>query len=234
VLCALQLLTHNTPIQISAIAFDLDGTLIDTLPDLHEAGVRMLCELGRAPLDAAATRSFIGDGIDQLVKRLLTRSAGDPDKGLFQSARIQFRRHYAAVVSRDSRPYPGVIEGLRALRTLGVRLACVTNKAEAFTQPLLQDTGLLDYFDLTVSGDSLPRKKPDPLQLLHCARVFNIPARELLMVGDSANDTAAARAAGAPVFCVPWGYCEQVRQLDCDAIVDSLSSILSLISLSES
>jgi phosphoglycolate phosphatase len=222
------------PIRVSAIAFDLDGTLVDTLPDLHEAGCRMLRELGCSPVDPAATRSFVGDGIDQLVARLLRASVGEPDDALCKAARVRFRQHYADGIWRDSRVYPGVIEGLQALRALGLPLACVTNKAAPFTQPLLRDSGLASHFELVISGDTLARKKPDPLPLAHCARVFNIRVAELLMVGDSLNDTVSARAAGAPVFCVPWGYCEQVRELDCDAIVDSLSSISSLISLSQS
>jgi phosphoglycolate phosphatase len=222
------------PIRVSAIAFDLDGTLVDTLPDLHEAGCRMLRELGCSPVDSAATRSFVGDGIDQLVGRLLRASAGERDAAFGDAARVRFRQHYAEGIWRESRIYPGVIEGLQALRSLGLSLACVTNKATEFTQPLLRDSGLDSYFELVVSGDTLPRKKPDPLPLAHCARVFDIPVTELLMVGDSPNDTVSARAAGAPVFCVPWGYCEQVRDLDCDAIVDSLVSISSLIALSQS
>lgn len=222
------------PIPVHAIALDLDGTLVDTLPDLHEAGSRMMRELHRLPVDVAATRTFIGDGIDQLVKRLLSASGSAPDHELFRSSCIEFRRHYADVVTRASLPYPGVMESLQALRQLGLRLACITNKAAAFAQPLLQKTGLADMLDLVISGDTLARKKPDPLPLRHCAQVFNIGIAQLLMVGDSANDTLAARAAGAPVFCVPWGYCQEVRELDCDAIVDSLSDIPALIQILQS
>ena len=220
------------PIEIEAIAFDLDGTLVDTLPDLLEAANRMLADLGRPAVVESAVRTYVGDGVDRLVKRLLSDDPeGEPDPELFDRAGSVFRSHYSGVLSHASRPFPGVAEGLREMRRQGLRLACITNKPAVFTEPLLRDVGLALYLDLVLSGDSLPRKKPDPLPLLHCAQVFGVPASRLLMIGDSPNDTRAARAAGCPVFCVPYGYRGTlgVHELDCDAIVPTLLDSMKLI-----
>jgi phosphoglycolate phosphatase len=223
------------PLPVSAVALDLDGTLVDTLPDLHEAANRMLGDLGRSPVDDSAVRDSVGDGVDRLVKRLLIGD-GEPDPVLFDRAGKAFRRHYADVLSRASRPFPGVVKGLQEMRRHGLRLACITNKPAAFTEPLLRDTGLRPYLDLVLSGDSLSRKKPDPLPLLHCAQVFGVPPARLLMIGDSPNDSRAARAAGCPVFCVPYGYRGGlgVHELDCDAIVPALLDSMKLIDISRS
>ena len=123
------------------------------------------------------------------------------------------------------------MEGLAALRESSFRLACITNKAEAFTLPLLRATDLLGYFNIVLSGDSLPKKKPDPMPLLHACEHFDIAPHEMLLIGDSLNDTQAARAAGCHIFCVPYGYNEgrDVRELDCDAIVSSLYQATKLI-----
>jgi phosphoglycolate phosphatase len=225
------------PIEIAAVAFDLDGTLVDTLPDLHEAANRMLGDLGRPKVVDSAVRAYVGDGVDRMVKRLLTGDPdGEPDAALFDRAGNVFRTHYARVLSRASRPFPGVVEGLQEMRRHGLRLACITNKPAGFAEPLLRDIGLAPYLDLVLSGDSLPRRKPDPSPLLHCAQVFGVPASRLLMIGDSPNDTRAARAAGCPVFCVPYGYRGTlgVHELDCDAIVPGLLDSMKLIEIPRS
>lgn len=220
------------PIEIAAVAFDLDGTLVDTLPDLHEAADRTLRDLGRDAVDVQTVRGYVGAGIDRLVKRLLTGDAdAEPDEALFRRAAALFRDHYLRVLTRSSVPFPGVGEALDRMRGLGLRLACVTNKGEAFTRPLLEALGLAPKLDLVVSGDTLSRKKPDPLPLRHCAAAFGVPVERLLMVGDSKTDTDAARAAGCVVFCVPYGYRggAALADLDCDAIVASVSDVLELI-----
>jgi phosphoglycolate phosphatase len=225
------------PIEIAAVAFDLDGTLVETLPDLHEAALRMLSQIGRPPVSEATVRAGIGDGVDRLVKRLLTdKPDGEPDAALFEKAADNFRSHYASVLTRASHPYVDAISTLEILRSRGFKLACVTNKPGRFTQPLLTGLGLTGYLDLVLSGDSLSRKKPDALPLLHAAGVFGIKPSHLLMVGDSPADTGAARAAGCPVFCVPYGYrgTLTVQDLDCDAIVPALSNLLDLITLAHS
>lgn len=218
-------------IEIEAVAFDLDGTLVETLPDLHEAGNRMLADLGREPVARSTVRAFIGNGVERLVKRLLSGEAGEPAADLFVRAAARFSYHYSEVLTRASVLYPDALATLDTLRRGGLKLACITNKSKQFTEPLLAYLALTPCLDLVLSGDSLPRKKPDPLPLLHLAREFDVEPARLLMVGDSPADTGAARAAGCPVFCVSYGYRGnlKVQELDCDAIVPTLHDILELI-----
>lgn len=217
---------------IRAVIIDLDGTLLDTAADLAAAANAMLRELGKAELPLATIQSYIGKGIQKLVKRSLTGSLdGEPDVALFAKAMPIYEREYAHTLCISTHPYPGVVEGLNVLRETGFRLACITNKAEAFTLPLLRATGLRDYFEIVLSGDSLPKKKPDPLPLLHTCQYFGILPHEMLLIGDSLNDAEAARAAGCHVFCVPYGYNEgrDVRELNCDAVVTSIHAASRLI-----
>ncbi|MES2408320.1 MAG: phosphoglycolate phosphatase [Pseudomonadota bacterium] len=222
----------NFPIKIKAVVIDLDGTLLDTAPDLAHAAELMMAELNMPPVALATIKTYIGNGVSRLVKRVLTGSMdAEPDTALFERAYPIYQKHYGAHVSLHSRPFPGVVEGLQALREMGVHVACITNKAEAFTIPLLRDTGLLDYFELVLSGDTLPKRKPDPLPLLHACKHFGVEPGELLLIGDSLNDTQAARAAGSRVFCVPYGYNRgrPVDELDQDAVVPSLLEAAKLI-----
>ena len=220
------------PLAIKAVVIDLDGTLLDTAPDLAEAANRMLAELQLSVIDEALLKTYIGNGVSKLIKRVLTRDMnGEPDKALFNEAQPIYEKHYAAVVSQKSRPYPGVIDGLNALKQAGYRLACITNKAEKFTLPVLKDTGLHDYFELILAGDTLPKKKPDPMPLMYACEKFGVTPDEILLIGDSLNDTQAARAAGCYVFCVPYGYNrgQDVNELDLDAVVDTLVDAANLI-----
>ncbi|MEW6131743.1 MAG: phosphoglycolate phosphatase [Pseudomonadota bacterium] len=222
----------NFPIDIKAVVIDLDGTLLDTAPDLARAAELMMNELGMPCPSLDTIRTYIGNGVSRLVKRVLTGDMdAEPDAGLFARALPIFQKHYGEHVSERSRPFPGVVEGLEAFRKMGLRIACITNKAEQFTHPLLKDTGLFGYFDLILSGDTLPKRKPDPLPLQHACKVFGVQPRELLLIGDSWNDTQAARAAGCPVFCVPYGYNRgrPVQELDADALVPSLAEAAQLL-----
>jgi len=209
--------------RIRAVLIDLDGTLLDTVPDLADAANAMLAELGRPALPVDTIRDFVGKGIPNLVGRCLGYP-GESDAPEAREALAVFKRHYAAVNGRRTRIYPGVLEGLQAIRRAGLKTACVTNKAGAFTDQLLAATGLTDLLDLTVSGDTLPEKKPHPLPFLHLCERFGIAPGEALVIGDSRNDVAGARAAGCPVVCVPYGYSEgeDVRDLGADAIVGTL------------
>jgi phosphoglycolate phosphatase len=209
-----------------AILFDLDGTLLDSAPDLAAAANAMLAELGLPARDPAVIATYIGKGIPRLVERTLTGSldaAADPV--LFARALPMYERYYAEESGRRSVPFPGVIEGLRALRDAGLPLACITNKAERFTLDLLQRTGLDGFFPVVVCGDTVARKKPDPEPVLTACARLNVRPADALMIGDSANDVQAARAAGCPVWCVPYGYNEgrPVETLDCGAIVPDLA-----------
>lgn len=222
----------NLPLPIKAVVIDLDGTLLDTAPDLADAAIAMAADLGLPAITLEEVKTYIGNGVSRLVKRVLTRDMhADPLPELFAKALPIYEKHYAEGVSRKSRPFPGVVDGLQVMFETGYRLACITNKAERFTVPLLKDTGLIDFFELILSGDSLPEKKPSPLPLLHACQVFGVEPDELLLIGDSLNDTQAARAAGCPVFCVPYGYNRgrPVAELDLDAVVPSLAEAAKLI-----
>ena len=220
------------PLPVKGVTIDLDGTLLDTIPDLAAAANLMLAELGRPSLDVDVIRTFVGKGIPRLVERTLAGDIdGAADPELMARALPIYERHYVEVNGRHTTLYPGVKEGLDELKSRGLPLACVTNKSGRFTLPLLEKIGLAPYFATIVSGDTLARKKPDPDPLLHACDALDIAPRDMLMIGDSINDTQAARAAGCPVFCVTYGYNEghDVRDLDTDALVDSLVEAAALI-----
>jgi phosphoglycolate phosphatase len=221
------------PLQVKAVMIDLDGTLLDTIPDLAAAANGMLTELNMTVLPEATIRNYVGKGIANLIERTLTNSMdGKPDAGLFQRAVPVYERTYREVNGKYTTMYPGVKEGLDLLRAQGLPLVCVTNKSERFTLPLLEHVSLSSYFVSVVAGDTLPQKKPDPAPLLHACRQLKVAPDEMLMIGDSLNDAQAARAAGCPIFCVTYGYNEghDVHTLDVDAIVASLVEAARLIS----
>jgi phosphoglycolate phosphatase len=219
------------PLDISAIVIDLDGTLMHTAPELCEAANRMLRDMDYMPVSQELLASYIGNGISWLVKRALTGDMhATPDAALFEHALPIFEKHYTALLLQ-SKPFDGVIDGLDAMRAAAFRLGCITNKLERYTLPLLKGTGLAKYFEIVLSGDTLPEKKPHPMPLLHAAKFFSVPIGKMLLIGDSLNDTVAARAAGCPVFCVPYGYNhgEPVETLELDAVIINLPGALPLI-----
>ena len=221
----------SVPVSVQAIVVDLDGTLLHTVPELAGAANRMLRDIGYATVSQELLASYIGNGIGWLVKRALTGEMhATPDAALYNHALPIFEKHYTELLL-GSKPYSGVFEGLEAMRAAGWRLGCITNKLARYTGPLLEGTGLAKYFEIVVSGDTLPEKKPHPMPLLHAAKFFGVPIEQLLLIGDSLNDTLAARAAGCPVFCVPYGYNhgEPVETLDLDAVINNLSAALPLI-----
>ncbi len=210
--------------RVRAVLFDLDGTLIDTLPDLHAAACAMLRDFGRPEVSLEATRAYVGKGIKNLVRRLLADSLHAAAEEPPAEALAGFRRHYARENGRQARLYPGVIEGLAEFKAMNLPLGIVTNKADVFISPLLDQTGLAGYFDVLVGGDLLPRIKPDPLPIVWACGRLGVSPAATLFIGDSVNDALAARAAGCPVFLLPYGYNEDldVRELDCDALVESV------------
>ena len=217
---------------IAAVMIDLDGTLLDTVPDLAAAAQRMLAALGLPARSEEEIRSFIGKGIPNLVERCLPQGASGARTAALQAEALAlYQDFYFEESGRRTTIYPGVLEGLAQFRALRLRLACVTNKAARFTVPLLEQMGLAPWFELVVSGDTLARKKPDPMQLAHICAEFALAPDKVLLIGDSANDALAARAAGCPVLCVSYGYNEDgdVHDLDCDAIVESLSEAANIL-----
>ncbi len=222
-----------TPVAVKAVLLDLDGTLLDTVLDLHAAANGMMRELGRPEVSIETVRSYVGRGVPNLVKRLLAgnlEAADDPAPPPTVALEV-FKKHYHESNGRHATVYPGVVAGLEQLAARGLQLACITNKAETFTTPLLERSGLRPHFQVVVAGDTLPRQKPDPMQLTWVCGHFDLKPHEMLLIGDSKNDAKAARAAGCPVFIVPYGYNEgeDVRQLDCDAIVGTVEEAAQLI-----
>lgn len=218
-------MTNNCFFQ--SVTFDLDGTLLDTVPDLHEAARRMLAELGLPTRREDEIRNFVGQGVVVLVRRCLTWAA-PPDERRLAEAVAVFQRHYATVNGQKSRIFKGVREGLAAWRATGLPLAVVTNKPAAFTEPLIERMGLGGFFTAIVSGDTTPHRKPHPAPLLHACRLMRSDPSANLHIGDSRHDIETARNAGCAVYCVPYGYNEgeAVRAADCDALVDSLGAAL--------
>jgi phosphoglycolate phosphatase len=218
---------------IKAVLIDLDGTLLDTVLDLHAAADGMLADLGRPPVAIEDIRSYVGRGIPNLVKRVLAgklEAADDPNPPP-TDALASFKKHYAEFNGRKATPFPGVMEGLEAFKAKGLPLGVITNKAHAFTVPLLERTGLAPYMSVIVSGDLLPRPKPDPMPVIWACGRLGVSPAETLMVGDSVHDFHAGHSAGCRVYLVPYGYNEgqDVRGLACDAIVSSLAEAAALV-----
>lgn len=216
---------------VDAVLFDLDGTLLDTIPDLHEAARRMLDELGEPTRTMDEVIRFVGRGIPNLVERCLTDGRAPRDARVLAAAVAVFRRHYGVVNGHSTRMYEGVAETLAAMQAQGIRMACTTNKAADFTLPLLDHMGLAGFFGCVVSGDTLPVKKPDPAPLLHACDALGVSPTRALMVGDSANDALAAQAAGIPVLLMTYGYSEgrAMDTIECDGLVSAFPELLRLI-----
>ncbi|SHE88281.1 phosphoglycolate phosphatase [Modicisalibacter ilicicola DSM 19980] len=214
---------------ICLVAFDLDGTLIDSVPDIAVAVDAMLEDAGLPTAGVARVRDWVGNGSRKLVERALAFATGSvPGDQMLNDAHEAFLRHYGRAPCARTRVYPGVREALTALRERELVLVVITNKPHAFVAPILEALGLAGYFDLTLGGDSLPQKKPDPAPLLHVAERFGIAPRHCLMVGDSRHDIEAARRAGFHALAVPYGYNhgEPISDSQPDAVVESLGELV--------
>lgn len=230
------------PTRFDAAIVDLDGTMVDTLGDFAVSLNHMLADLSLPPVAPAAVEKMVGKGSEHLILSALAHVMSSNEgvaagagaqalqaraQALFDRAWERYQHHYLAINGQHSAVYPGVVEGLKALRSRGLRLACLTNKPTSFAKPLLAAKGLDGFFEFAFGGDAFARKKPDPLPLLKtCEALGTVPARTL-MIGDSSNDARAARAAGCPVLLVTYGYNhgEPVRGVDADGFVDSLAEL---------
>ncbi|MCL2076606.1 MAG: phosphoglycolate phosphatase [Betaproteobacteria bacterium] len=224
--------------KISSVTFDLDGTLLDTAVDIAAACRRMLAAMGKPARDEAEIRIFVGRGMRDLIERCLTWEMPPSASELEEGMRL-FRLYYTEENGRAATLYPGAREGLSAFFDAGLPLAVVTNKRLLYTLPLLEKTGLSDYFQVVVGGDSTPCLKPEPEPILYACRQLRVAPTENLHIGDSVNDAMAARAAGCPVWLVPYGYTEGAPLVpdSADLIVPDLfaawqqaGSIFSLVS----
>ena len=228
-------MTLSPRFEVSAIAFDLDGTLLDTVHELAAAVNALLDELGHPRLTGEVVGALIGKGMANLVRRALALATGvSPeavDEGEVKDALNRYQAHYASRLGHETRLFPGMVPGLARLREMGIPLAVITNKATRFVRPHLVAAGIENYFSVVIGGDDLATKKPDPGPLRHVAALFGIAPERLLMVGDSGNDVEAARGAGCPVLVVPYGYREgrPVHELEADGIVQTVSDLPELV-----
>jgi phosphoglycolate phosphatase len=214
------------------ILIDVDGTLVDSVPDLAYCVDEMMTQLGREPWGERRVRDWVGNGVERLVKRALVGALqGEPDEADFDHAYPLFLELYAENTSRRSCLYPGVREGIDMLKAASYPLGCVTNKAAQFTEPLLQDLGVYSDFSIVISGDTLTKKKPDPEPLLHAAEYFGCEPASAMMIGDSVSDVAAARAAGFQIVCMSYGYNHgvDIRESGPDDVIDTLTEIIPLL-----
>jgi phosphoglycolate phosphatase len=214
------------------ILIDVDGTLVDSVPDLAYCVDEMMQQIGRPPHGSDKVRDWVGNGVERLVRRALVgRLVGEPADEDFEKAYPIFLDLYAENTSKRSSLYDGVAEGLEYMKDAGYRLGCVTNKAEQFTLPLLADLGIADRFEITICGDTLAKKKPDPMPLLHAAEFFGIEPGNALMLGDSISDIKAARAAGFQIICMSYGYNhgEDIRNYDPDLVIDSMVELKGIL-----
>jgi len=210
------------------ILIDLDGTLIDSVPDLAYCVDEMMKQINLPTRGEAAVRDWVGNGVQRLVERALVNSVeGMPEASLMDQAYPIFLDLYQVNTSQRSRVYDGVVEGIEWMKAQGYGVSCVTNKAEAFTVPLLKDKGLYDYFEVVVSGDTCAEKKPHPMPLLYAAEKLGIAPENALMIADSQSDVKAARAAGFDIFCMTYGYNhgEDIRNYQPDAVMDSFMEL---------
>jgi len=214
------------------ILIDVDGTLVDSVPDLAYCVNEMMKQLGMPTHSEASVREWVGNGVERLTRRaLIGKLDGEPDEALFQKAYPIFLDLYAENTSKRSVLYPGVKEGLAYLKATGYKLGCVTNKVAQFTEPLLKDLGIYQEFAIVISGDTLPVKKPDPGPLLHAAKHFGVSPARSTMIGDSVSDVKAARAAGFQIICMSYGYNHgvDIRDAQPDAVIDSMAELEGLL-----
>lgn len=216
---------------IRAVAFDLDGTLVDSVPDLARAANAARVEQGLPALPTERVERFVGDGVNIMVARALADDVNAEYTGTPEqvAALTSFDTHYKAGLTINTRFYAQVRETLEALNAMGLPLALVTNKAERYTLPLLAELGVRSLFSVVVGGDTLAKKKPDGDPLIHVAAQLGIEVDELLMVGDSKNDVLCAKAAGCPSAVVSHGYGADLEALGADIILPNFSELLTVV-----
>jgi len=211
---------------VTAIVWDLDGTLIDSAPDLGTALNELLREHGQQEHHTHDVRTMIGDGVAKLVGRGFAASGHIVKDAQLSRLVRRFMTIYTECATDQTRPYPGALDALRKFGNAGIRQGICTNKPEAITRQILSDLSMARHFDAVVGGDTTPRKKPDPLPLRYCLQAMGVHPIDSLMIGDSAVDVATAKAVNVPIGLVRHGYArEPVENLPADFLVSDLSSL---------
>jgi len=217
-------------VDFKLIIYDLDGTLVDSAPDLATAVNRMRKDLGFAPQNIDDIKQWVGNGAAMLVKRgladALKLTAETIPQNLFQQGLDLFFQHYRVCNGNDSKLYDGVLPALQQIHARGIRQAVCTNKPAEFTEVLLKKMHLDHFFSCVVSGDTLPQKKPDPAPLLFCTTQCKIAVNDCLMVGDSMTDVLTARNANMPHICVSYGYNRGENLTQHGAVIENLSELI--------
>jgi len=216
---------HPTP-TIRGLLFDLDGTLIDSAPDLAGAANRLRADHGLEPLPLDQLRPMVGSGARGMVGVAFGVAPGE---ARFEALRDAFLAHYEAGLLERTQPFDGVPELLSALDAAGIAWGIVTNKATRFTAPIVAGLGLAQRAGVVVCGDTTPHAKPHPEPLLHAARALGLAPGSVAYVGDDLRDAQAARAAGMPMLAATWGYLglgEPVHDWGADALLDAPSQLL--------
>lgn len=215
--------------QAEAYLFDLDGTLVDTAPDIHSGANMALTAFGYNPIDLMLTRRFVGHGGRALLERAL-RSQGVedvPDERI-ESMYRYFLKAYDSRIANSSAPYDGVVETLTRLRAANIPLAVITNKLEGLSEKLLREIRMREFFEFILGLDTLAESKPHPLPVLHACERLDVRIERALFVGDSATDVAAARAARCPIVCVDYGYHGEIAPgaLGADRLIANFRELL--------
>lgn len=212
------------------VIFDLDGTLVDSAPDLAGALDAVMTERGLAPVGLEGTRGLIGHGIPALLRGALARQGGAVGEAEFARVLDRFLHLYGQRLSALTRPYPGAAEAVAILRHAGWRLVVCTNKREAFSRRILEDLSLLADFDQVVGPDTFGVAKPDPAHLTRAVPRSLRGTHPVLVIGDSAVDVEAARAAGFPVIAVSWGYARRpADELGADGVADRFDQVPAMV-----
>ncbi|MDH1335752.1 phosphoglycolate phosphatase [Comamonas thiooxydans] len=215
-------------LELDAVMVDLDGTMVNTLGDFAEALNRMLADLQLPAIAPQIIENMVGKGSEHLIRSVLAHVEAPDIDALYPRAWQRYEHHYLAINGQFADVYPGVAEGLQALQSLGLRMACLTNKPLSFAQPLLAAKGLDGFFDCVFGGDSFLRKKPDPMPLVETCKALGSEPARTLMVGDSSNDAQAAHAAGCPVVLMTYGYNhgQPITAVEARAHLDSLEQLV--------
>jgi len=214
----------------NAIVWDLDGTLVDSAPDLASALNTVLDKRGFFTHSIETVRTMIGNGVPKLVERGFNAVGVRPDAVQLDDLVAMFVKEYKACATDNTRPYPGIVEALREIHSMNIPMGVCTNKPEAFTRQILEGLGLSGYFSSVVGGDSTKARKPDPEPVLACLRGLLTEPASSLMIGDSVHDVHAAHAAGVTVGVVPWGYrSAPVEELGADFILKDATALPKMI-----